>query len=161
MASKLSFFIAVAVLPAIVSVEATNFLVGEDDGWSLGVNFAEWAEGKQFKVGDTLVFQYKAVEHDVFSVSESDFNSCTAPVSIQHLLPDTYEITLTSPGRKWYICGKGNHCQSGMKLSIDVIAETDAPSPSPAGEEGNSAAVIAYPYGVIVLVASLAMVIMH
>lgn len=33
---------------------ATEFIVGDDKGWSVGVNYTDWAKDKQFIVGDAL-----------------------------------------------------------------------------------------------------------
>ena len=41
-------------------------------------------------------------------------------------------ITLTRPGRKWYICGVADHCSRyGQKLAINVLVESAAPGPAP------------------------------
>ncbi|KAI3518003.1 hypothetical protein L1887_06308 [Cichorium endivia] len=40
-------------------------------------------------------------------------------------------ITLATPGRKWYICGVGKHCETGgMKLFINVLPYSMPPAPS-------------------------------
>lgn len=52
MALKLILFIAMAIVPAIVG--ATDFIVGDEEGWKLGVNYTEWAEDKEFRVGDRI-----------------------------------------------------------------------------------------------------------
>lgn len=49
-----------ALLVVVVTVglgwiaSATEFVVGGDDGWKLGVDYTAWAEDKAFKVGDSL-----------------------------------------------------------------------------------------------------------
>ncbi|XP_012833606.1 PREDICTED: blue copper protein-like [Erythranthe guttata] len=47
----ITMIIALAVAPAAF---ATDYTVGDDSGWKLGVNYTEWAEGKNFRVGDTI-----------------------------------------------------------------------------------------------------------
>lgn len=42
------------LLLASPSVFATDYTVGDSSGWTLGVNYNNWASGKTFKVGDTL-----------------------------------------------------------------------------------------------------------
>ncbi|ERN18498.1 hypothetical protein AMTR_s00065p00015770 [Amborella trichopoda] len=40
------------------------------------------------------------------------------------------EITLASPGNKWYICAFGQHCGvGGQKLKITVSERALAPAP--------------------------------
>lgn len=50
--SLVIFALVAAIFPTISY--ATEFIVGDDAGWKLGVNYTEWAQGKQFVVGDTL-----------------------------------------------------------------------------------------------------------
>ncbi|KAH0470491.1 hypothetical protein IEQ34_000214 [Dendrobium chrysotoxum] len=137
MALKLALFIAMATVPAIVG--ATDFIVGDEDGWKLGVNYTEWAEDKDFRVGDRIVFNYVKGKHNVLSVSGPAFHSCNKTASSQLLTTGNDKIELTKAGRKWYICAIGDHCDKGMKLFIDVDeAEVPAPAPSPTGGNGNS-----------------------
>ncbi|KAK8962601.1 hypothetical protein KSP40_PGU000955 [Platanthera guangdongensis] len=161
MAAKLPFFIAMAVLSAIAVQGETDFQVGDHSGWNLGVNYTTWAEGKQFKVGDTLVFRYDPRYHDVLAVGGADFKSCNTSANGMSRTSGKDVVTLTAPGRKWYICTKGKHCESGMKLFIDVVAQTEAPAPSPTGGEGNSANAISSTYLAAVVIAFLAMVVMQ
>jgi hypothetical protein len=55
MASRLVLFLAVAAvacLPAPAS--AVDWMVGDYDGWRAKFNTTGWADGKTFRVGDTL-----------------------------------------------------------------------------------------------------------
>ncbi|KAK8962892.1 hypothetical protein KSP40_PGU013071 [Platanthera guangdongensis] len=117
MAAKLPLSVAIALLQAIMFAGATEFIVGDETGWIVGKNYTKWTENKDFKVGDKLVFQYMAVQHDVFWVGEPEFNSCKTSPYIEHQTSGNDEFLLTTPGRRWYICGKSNHCTSGMKLA--------------------------------------------
>ncbi|MBA0653952.1 hypothetical protein Goklo_021050 [Gossypium klotzschianum] len=51
---SLVIFAIVALKTPAISL-ATDFVVGDDDGWKLGIKYEDWAKGKQFFVGDTLV----------------------------------------------------------------------------------------------------------
>ena len=44
--------IVVVALPAFA--QATEHIVGDYYGWTLNFNYSAWAEGKEFRVGDTL-----------------------------------------------------------------------------------------------------------
>lgn len=44
--------ILVFVLPAVAM--ATQYNVGDDQGWTIGVDYEAWAKGKVFYVGDQL-----------------------------------------------------------------------------------------------------------
>lgn len=43
-----------AVLAAPAPALAADLLVGDSQGWRLNVDYDEWADGKDFIVGDTL-----------------------------------------------------------------------------------------------------------
>nr|GEU78654.1 blue copper protein-like [Tanacetum cinerariifolium] len=134
MATKLTFQIFVALIASLAtSISATNFIVGDAYGWTLHFDYQSWAKGKEFVVGDKLVFKYPTGKHNVVKVDGNGFQQCVVPAINGSSLGSGYDvITLATPGRKWYICGVGNHCKSGgMKLVIDVLPQwTLAPSPS-------------------------------
>ncbi|PKU66323.1 Stellacyanin [Dendrobium catenatum] len=163
MALKLALFIAMATVPAIVG--AKDFIVGDEEGWKVGVNYTEWAEDKDFRVGDRIVFNYVKGKHNVLKVTGPAFRSCNKTVS-SPLTTGNDKIELTSAGRKWYICAIGDHCEKGMKLFIDVEeAEVPAPAPSPTGGKGNSGnsgnSISSFTYSYLVGLAAIwAMVIM-
>jgi hypothetical protein len=51
-AAVASAITVVVFLPALAS--ATDHVVGDGYGWTLGFDYAAWAKTKQFTVGDTL-----------------------------------------------------------------------------------------------------------
>ncbi|KAL0362441.1 UNVERIFIED_CONTAM: Lamin-like protein [Sesamum calycinum] len=122
MASKAFLItIIVATIAAAPPAFATDYVVGDESGWTLGVNYTAWAEGKEFYVGDRLI-------------NGTAFQQCTVPPPSEALSSGSDVITLAAAGRKWYICGVGNHCASGMKLVITVassVAPASAPAPGP------------------------------
>ncbi|KAI3687499.1 hypothetical protein L1987_81196 [Smallanthus sonchifolius] len=97
------------------------FVVGDYKGWTLNFDYQAWAMGKKFYVGDKLVFRYPKGIHNVFRVDGTSFHQCIIPAANQTLTSGYDVITLQTPGRKWYICGVGKHCQMGMKLFINVL----------------------------------------
>lgn len=48
------FLIAIIVAAIAAPALATDYVVGDDAGWKLGVNYTTWTEGKQFYLGDRL-----------------------------------------------------------------------------------------------------------
>ncbi|GMI79003.1 hypothetical protein HRI_001569600 [Hibiscus trionum] len=127
--SLVVFAIVALMAPAISS--ATEFIVGGDDGWKLGVKYDDWAKDKQFFVGDTLVFKYNAGVHNVYKVNGDDFKSCTVPSNNSlGSFTGNDTIKLATAGNKWYICGTSGHCDGGMKLKITVL-DGGAPAPAP------------------------------
>uniref|UniRef100_A0A7N0SYQ9 Phytocyanin domain-containing protein n=1 Tax=Kalanchoe fedtschenkoi TaxID=63787 RepID=A0A7N0SYQ9_KALFE len=135
----MTFRITFAVLAALAAVAlpqcavATDWRVGDNSGWTINeVNYTKWAEDKVFKVGDKLIFSYDPENHNVFKVDQHDFQTCTVPVS-GGLTTGHDVITLATPGKKWYICGKGTHCSEfQQKLVINVVGDPlTAPAPAP------------------------------
>ncbi|XP_068650575.1 blue copper protein-like [Aristolochia californica] len=159
--------ITMACLPAISL--AKEFVVGDESGWRTDFNYTAWAEGKDFHVGDALVFNYPKRSHNVLRVDGVAFQSCTAPQDITPLETGNDVITLQSPGRRWYICGVAQHCELGMmKLVITVqekpgfsLHDNIAPTPAmPGGETPSSANGIERSAVQVLLVAMAAVVMM-
>lgn len=71
-------------------------------------------------------------KHNVFKVDGNGFQKCLVPTANESLASGYDVITLATPGKKWYICGVGKHCETGgMKLVIDVIPQSPAPISPP------------------------------
>ncbi|WCJ43595.1 Blue copper protein [Euphorbia peplus] len=115
------------ILPAVAM--ATEYVVGDAEGWKVGPDYTKWAADKMFMVGDTLVFKYQS-PHNVYKVDGVGFKDCKPSGDLLNTGNDT--ITLAKPGKKWYICGYLDHCSKGQKLVIDVMANGPMPSPGPA-----------------------------
>ncbi|KAL1308127.1 hypothetical protein HN51_050057 [Arachis hypogaea] len=110
----------------------TEYVVGDHHGWATGFDYNIWAADKVFKVGDSLVFRYEVGQHNVYKVNATAFQNCTVPSNHSDALRSGNDvIVLASPGQKWYLCGVGEHCTTGQKLAITVVASTISSSPSP------------------------------
>lgn len=51
--SKIFIIFAIATI-VVPSVLATEYVVGDDKGWMINVDYQAWAQGKEFRVGDKL-----------------------------------------------------------------------------------------------------------
>ena len=68
----------------------------------------------------------------MLKVDGAGFKQCMAPAGTAALTSGNDVITLATPGRKWYICGVGQHCEVGnQKLVITVLDQVSSPAPSP------------------------------
>ncbi|KAL3714790.1 hypothetical protein ACJRO7_006658 [Eucalyptus globulus] len=111
---------------------ATNYVVGGlNGGWDTNTDQATWASSQTFLVGDNLIFQYSP-GHDVSEVTKADYDSCQATSAIQTYTSGSTVIPLTSPGKRYFICSSPGHCAAGMKLQINTLTTSSAPSQSPA-----------------------------
>ncbi|KAK9135561.1 hypothetical protein Syun_014891 [Stephania yunnanensis] len=121
---------AAIIFPALAS--AAKYIVGDETGWTNGFNYTTWASGKEFHVGDELLFNYPAGKHNVFKVNGTQFKNCEIPPLNEALTSGKDVIPLAKPGKKWYICGVAKHCaEGGQKLVINVLPAVGAPAPSP------------------------------
>ncbi|KAB2005330.1 hypothetical protein ERO13_D11G243850v2 [Gossypium hirsutum] len=118
--NKLLMLSVVAIfIPAMAM--ATDYIVGDDSGWTINFDYQAWAKDKVFYVGDKLVFQYPKGYHNVFKVNGTAFKNCDIPPTNQALSSGNDTVVLNTPGRKWYICGVSNHCSAyAQKLFITV-----------------------------------------
>ncbi|XP_045806659.1 uclacyanin 1-like [Trifolium pratense] len=114
---------------------ATNHIVGgPNGGWDTSSDLQSWASSQQFSVGDNLIFNYPP-NHDVVEVTKPDYDSCQQTNPIQSYNDGATTITLTSQGKRYFICGTIGHCNQGMKVEIDTLATQISPaSPAPAAE---------------------------
>ncbi|XXG65353.1 hypothetical protein AAC387_Pa05g3073 [Persea americana] len=134
-----SFAAAILViLPAIAY--STDYIVGDQEGWTIGFDYSEWAKDKQFHVGDTLTFIYTEGNHNVIKGDGKGFANCATSPNSGILTSGQDKITLNTPGNKWYICGVTGHCDYGQKLKITVLPKSIlcgalSPAPEPAGAD--------------------------
>lgn len=75
------------------------------------------------------VFKYPKGKHNVYRVDGIGFRQCTRRIGQIPLTSGNDVITLSSPGKKWYICGIGTDCESGMRLVINVQQRNTSPDP--------------------------------
>uniref|UniRef100_A0A7N0TCU1 Phytocyanin domain-containing protein n=1 Tax=Kalanchoe fedtschenkoi TaxID=63787 RepID=A0A7N0TCU1_KALFE len=130
----LNLFLVIFAIAAIFfpTSFATEFIVGDESGWTINYDYQAWAAGKKFHVGDTLVFKYPRGVHNVFKGNLTAFQQCQAPFAVP-LATGNDTITLATPGKKWYFCGVGSHCMTGnQKLAINVLDVFQSPSAAPA-----------------------------
>ncbi|KAL5552211.1 hypothetical protein UlMin_002387 [Ulmus minor] len=122
-------FIAATLAP---SISAEEHVVGDGTGWTIKFDYQAWAQGKEFHVGDKLLFKYPVGVHNVLKVNGTGFQQCVAPADAVPLTTGNDVIPLATSGRKWYICGVGQHCAVGnQKLFINVLDQVASPSSSP------------------------------
>ncbi|KAE8675878.1 putative Early nodulin 16 [Hibiscus syriacus] len=136
--------ISMAALVAVVlasnvlqSTYAATYTVGDTAGWTVptGGNtefYDNWADNKNFLVGDVLVFNFVTGAHNVEEVTEAVYDSCNGtnnPISTHNTGPA--RITLNRLGEYHFICSVPGHCTAGQKLSVDVRngPRTAAPTP--------------------------------
>ncbi|GFP90513.1 uclacyanin-3 [Phtheirospermum japonicum] len=125
MVKAIALVVLLLISPAAYAVTHT---VGDSSGWTTGFDYATWASGKNFAVGDTLVFTY-GPSHAVDEVSQGGCNTAN-PLGSYTSSPTT--INLNTTGTRYFICPRSNHCSQGQRLTVTVAA-AGSTSPPPTG----------------------------
>ncbi|KAE8696611.1 Basic helix-loop-helix DNA-binding superfamily protein [Hibiscus syriacus] len=127
----LVFFAATAIVFQLAM--AVDHTVGAPNGgWDTSTDLAAWARSQSFTVGDNLVFRYTS-NHDVVEVTQANYDSCSISNSVETHTGGNTVIALSSPGRRYFICGTPGHCSQGMKVEIDTLASAGTPPGSAPG----------------------------
>ncbi|CAL5203962.1 unnamed protein product [Lathyrus oleraceus] len=100
------------------SANAATYNVGGPSGWTY--NTDTWPNGKKFRAGDVLVFNYDSTLHNVVAVDKVGYGSCKAPGGAKVLSSGSDQIKLAR-GQNYFICSIPGHCQSGMKVLINAV----------------------------------------
>ncbi|CAD6231834.1 unnamed protein product [Miscanthus lutarioriparius] len=142
-----------------------NYTVGDDKGWYdgltlPGVDYQAWADGKNFSLGDFLIFNtdknhsvvqtqngtlYKSCDYNDSGPDDTVEWSAAAPEFSKDAV--TVAVPLLKEGRAYFFSGNydGEQCESGQHFAIDVAhgqglppdlrppVAADAPAPSSAG----------------------------
>ncbi|CAL5081872.1 unnamed protein product [Urochloa decumbens] len=123
MANALPLVALLVIAGCAALASATTYTVGDSQGWTTGVDYTSWASGKNFGVGDKLVFRYVTKAHTVTEVSsKSAYDACSANGEVSDDDSGSTTVSLTTPGTHYYICNIPGHCASGMKFAITVSA---------------------------------------
>ncbi|KAJ3692818.1 hypothetical protein LUZ60_011913 [Juncus effusus] len=114
-------------------IGATDYTVGDSEGWTIGQNYLAWAQKYNFTVGDTLLFNYVPKQHNVYEVTKDAFKSCNATNETLHIYKSGSDmINLTQSTEYFFICNIKDHCGlGGMKFSINVSEPPPPPPPPP------------------------------
>ncbi|OAY80239.1 Chemocyanin [Ananas comosus] len=98
---------------------ADTHVVGGSQGWGFSVSYDNWAGGKSFATGDTLVFKYQAGLHNVVPVDAAGYRSCKASSSEASRAATTGDDKFTlKKGSNYFICSIPGHCAAGMKIQV-------------------------------------------
>ncbi|KAK4735655.1 hypothetical protein R3W88_009916 [Solanum pinnatisectum] len=108
--------------------------------------YTNWAAGKTFSVGDTLVFNFTTGRHDVQQVEKTSFDGCNSQNAIGNaIMTGPANMTLNSTGEHYYICTFGMHCLNGQKLAITVSSSNATPGANPPNPSNPTTPVVRQP----------------
>ncbi|KAK8620000.1 hypothetical protein V6N13_066489 [Hibiscus sabdariffa] len=112
----------------------TTYTVGDSTGWRVPTNddfYDDWADNKDFRVGDILVFNFTIGQHNVVEVTEAGYDACSTTNALSTVTNGPARITLNTTGDHYFICGIPTHCTNGQKLKVEVEVENGNRTPSP------------------------------
>ncbi|XP_062192546.1 mavicyanin-like [Phragmites australis] len=131
---------AMAAVLQAAAAAVTTYTVGAPNGlWDLQTNYAEWVATKTFHPGDNITFTYSPELHDVVEVSKAGYDACSSINNVSAFRTGNDVVPLTAVGTRYFLCGLTGHCDSGMKIRVDVVAAAGS-SPGPAAAAPTSAA---------------------
>ncbi|KAJ4956786.1 hypothetical protein NE237_013569 [Protea cynaroides] len=94
-----------------------TYVVGYAKGWGPYPEIFYWTKGKDFKTGDTLVFNYQNPDYRVAVVNADEYTSCIAgpDAKIYNSGHDQIQI---GPQNNFYIAAVPQYCNEGAKLQV-------------------------------------------
>ncbi|KAL7235833.1 hypothetical protein ACSBR1_019174 [Camellia fascicularis] len=107
--------VCMVVLLRCEVAQGSNFTVGDAGGWTFSVS--GWPNGKSFKAGDILVFNYSPGIHNVVAVGKADHDNCNVPNGAKTYTSGRDQIRLAK-GPNYFICGIPGHCGAGMRIAV-------------------------------------------
>ncbi|KAL5206390.1 hypothetical protein ABZP36_034599 [Zizania latifolia] len=111
---------------------ATEYTVGDSEGWTIGPSYLAWSQKYNLTSGDTLA---RRVPGDAGRVP--DVRAANQTMGRWASGHDVVE--LTAPGDYYFICNVSGHCLGGMKFSV-AVGEPLPPPSSPPPPVGSGAA---------------------
>ncbi|KAL2463248.1 Cupredoxin superfamily protein [Forsythia ovata] len=102
------------------------YKVGDKAGWNArGTDYNAWVAGKNFKVGDIIVFQYGPKHHNLLQVSKQDYETCTCSAPLATYTSGRDSIKIQAAEKYYFICGFQGHCQAGQKVAISTTSNAN------------------------------------
>ncbi|KQJ95016.1 basic blue protein [Brachypodium distachyon] len=131
--TKALFQLIMVTASALFSMAlGASYTVGAPAGsWDLKTNYTQWTSTRRFFPGDSLRFQYPTATHNILEVTKTAYYTCNTSVS--NAVIATYQtgndvITFAASGvTRYFVCGFPGHCAVGMKLRVNVGAQSPAP----------------------------------
>ncbi|XP_076934593.1 uncharacterized protein LOC143600944 [Bidens hawaiensis] len=132
MGAMVKLLMLVAVVTT-VAMGGVVYKVGDEVGWTniAYVNYKTWASSKSFRVGDTILFSYNQIFHNVVRVSYADYVSCNVTTAHETFTSGEDKFLIKYPGHYFFICTSPDHCKVGQKVDIRVPVSGSHSAPSP------------------------------
>ncbi|KAE8691445.1 Basic helix-loop-helix DNA-binding superfamily protein [Hibiscus syriacus] len=120
MLKRLVCLAAIAMLVQLV-MAATYTVGGATGSWDSSTDLQSWWFKSVLTYILSAVFQYTP-NHDVLEVTKADHDSCQTSNPLKTYSDGNTVVPLTSPGKRYFICGTLGHCSQGMQIEINTLA---------------------------------------
>ncbi|KAJ4721726.1 Basic blue protein [Melia azedarach] len=104
----------------ITATSATEYVVGGNKGWDLYPELYYWPNGKHFKAGDVLIFNYRNPPYTVEAVNESQYINCNAMGHPKKVYTSGHDRVVVHKGLNYFICGNIDYCMYGMRIAVNA-----------------------------------------
>lgn len=84
-----------------------------------------------------VVFKYSGLHSVVELGSETAYKSCDLGTPVNSLSSGNDVVKLSKTGARYFACGTPGHCESGMKVKVNVVS-ADSTAVSPPGSDSSS-----------------------
>ncbi|KAF5196837.1 Early nodulin-like protein [Thalictrum thalictroides] len=111
-------------------VGATEFKVGDANGWTVQNDHNKWATEQRFKIGDSLLFVYPPANDSVLEVNENDYENCNTASPIASFNDGNTIVKFNHSGPHFFISGIKDNCLRDEKIHVIVMADRSNKSPN-------------------------------
>lgn len=84
-----------------------------------------------------VVFKYSGLHSVVELGSEAAYKSCDLGTPVNSLSSGNDVVKLSKTGTRYFACGTPGHCQSGMKVKVNVVSADSTAVPSPGSDSSS------------------------
>ncbi|KAG8368912.1 hypothetical protein BUALT_Bualt15G0095800 [Buddleja alternifolia] len=118
-ASKIVWLFVILSL-ALTHTLATEFEVGGNLGWTVGVDVREWWRAKIIQVNDTFHFRFKS-PCTVAVVDEVGYLTCDSSKAQINDGSGSFSYTFNTTGKVSFISAGAGDCEAGLKMQVFVL----------------------------------------
>ncbi|KAK7847785.1 basic blue protein [Quercus suber] len=102
------------------NAQGAEYVVGGKIGWDLDPSVFHWPEGKSFKAGDILIFNYSNPLFKVEQVNKTQFDNCYSDFNPIKTYDSGHDKVAIGKGTTYFICATPDYCGYGMRIVINA-----------------------------------------
>ncbi|KAL4602430.1 hypothetical protein ACB092_10G053100 [Castanea dentata] len=104
----------------VINAQGAEYVVGGKIGWDLDPSVFHWPEGKSFKAGDVLIFNYSNPLFKVEQVNKTQFDNCYSDYNPIKTYDSGHDKVKVEKGTTYFICAVPDYCGYGMRIVINA-----------------------------------------